>query len=321
MTKAIKIALPILTPILSIIFFIPLLASAAQTNVVISEIAWMGTAVSYNHEWIELYNPTSTSIDLTGWQLSAADGTPDISLSGTIPPKGYFLLERTSDNTIPNVPADIIYSGSLNNTGENLFLKNQSGITVDQINASTGWPSGYSTSTARIPMKRIDPAGDGSQPDNWTYSPKCGTPTTSGGITYSCTPTVTAVSQPFQYEIYFNPLITATTTTTVPTQMESRLVQTINNAQTSIDIALYGINRQSIIDALIAAHNRGISVRIVGDNDAAANDYAATYQTLTAAGIPLVTDNSPDIHHNKFMVVDGRILWTGSTNFTDTGLT
>jgi len=73
---------------------------ASLRDVVISEIAWMGTTTSEHNEWIELYNNTDGPIDLTGWTLAAADGTPNILLSGPpIPAGGYFLLERTDDDS------------------------------------------------------------------------------------------------------------------------------------------------------------------------------------------------------------------------------
>ena len=50
--------------------------SIAPLDVVISEIAWSGTATSSYDEWLELYNNTANPIDLSGWTLSAADGTP-----------------------------------------------------------------------------------------------------------------------------------------------------------------------------------------------------------------------------------------------------
>jgi hypothetical protein len=59
---------------------------ASPGDVVISEVAWGGTAASPNDEWIELYNTTPDSITLTGWSLAALDGTPAISLVGVIPP-------------------------------------------------------------------------------------------------------------------------------------------------------------------------------------------------------------------------------------------
>jgi len=71
-----------------------------------------------------------------------------------------------------------------------------------------------------------------------------------------------------------------------------------------------------------SAHNRGVTVRVVGDDEAEAGEYAAAYQALTTAGIALIVDSSASqIQHNKVLVVDGQTVWTGSTNFTDTGFT
>ena len=115
----------------------PLCAFAA--TIVINEVAWMGTAASANHEWIELFNSGTESIDLTGWALIASDGTPSISLHGSIATGGFFLLERTSDDTAPGVAADQIYTGALGNTGETLALKNVSGETVDTVVGGENW--------------------------------------------------------------------------------------------------------------------------------------------------------------------------------------
>jgi hypothetical protein len=55
----------------------PGLASARSPGpVVISEIAWIGTAASANEEWIELYNNSAAPMSLTSWGLVAADDTP-----------------------------------------------------------------------------------------------------------------------------------------------------------------------------------------------------------------------------------------------------
>jgi uncharacterized repeat protein (TIGR01451 family) len=124
------------------------------------------------------------------------------------------------------------------------------------------------------------------------------------------------------YTVHFNERFTATSTTTETTLMEDALLSLIDGATTSVDITLYGLNRQSVITALINAHDWGVTVRVVGDDEAATGDYITGYQALADAGITVITDTSTSkIQHNKFLVVDGQIVWTGSTNFTDAGLT
>jgi phosphatidylserine/phosphatidylglycerophosphate/cardiolipin synthase-like enzyme len=172
-------------------------------------------------------------------------------------------------------------------------------------------------------MVRVDAGVSGSQAGNWTYNPRCGSASNSAGISHTCPLTVTNTGESLEYAVYFNPLATtATTTITAHTEMEDALLSLIDNAATSIDIALYGLDRQSVVSALIAAHTQGVTVRVVGDDEAATVSYVDSYQALVDAGIPIVIDSSlSQIQHNKFLIVDGQVVWTGSTNFTDTGFT
>lgn len=288
-------------------------------DAVISEVAWMGTTTSSSHEWIELCNNSSGPIDLTGWTLNAADGTPGISLSGTIPAGGYFLLERSNDDSVPGVDADQVYGGALSNGGEDLVLRDYSLTIIDQVNCSSGWFAGHAD--GRVPMERVDTSADGSLATNWTHNPRCGTATNSAGVSRNCTLPVTSVGHALDYAVYFDErATTATDITTDHTPMESALLTLIDGATASIDVALYGLNRQSVVDALIAARDRDVTVRVVGDDDAATGSYSTSYQALINADITVITDTSK-IQHNKFMVFDSQAVWTGSTNFTDTGLT
>ena len=47
--------------------------------------------------------------------------------------------------------------------------------------------------------------------------------------------------------------------------------------------------------------------------------YQSHFNTLTAAGIPVIDDNRSSIMHNKFFVIDSELVWSGSTNITDNG--
>jgi len=296
-------------------------ATVSPLDIVVSEIAWMGTTASATDEWIELYSNTSSPINLAGWTLAAADGTPTINLNGIILAGGHFLLERTDDTSVPGVAADQIYTGALGNDGEDLVLRDGSNNVINRVDSSGGWFAGHNQ--ARVPMVRVDTMLDGSLARNWTHNPRCGSATNSAGASHTCPLTVTNAGETLDYAVYFNLLATtATTTTLAHTVMEDALLSLIGNATTSIDIALYGLDRQSVVSALIAAHNQGVAVRVVGDDEAATVSYVASYQALVGAGIPLVIDSSmSQIQHNKFLVIDGQVVWTGSTNFTDTGFT
>lgn len=124
-------------------FFVwPALVFSVADGVVINEIAWMGTENSAADEWIELFNKTEQEIDLSGWSLRAMDGSPKITLEGTISPSGYFLLERTDDSSAPQIAADQIYTGALSNSGENLELRDKANNLIDSINNAEGWLAG-----------------------------------------------------------------------------------------------------------------------------------------------------------------------------------
>jgi 5-methylthioadenosine/S-adenosylhomocysteine deaminase len=170
----------------------------AAREVVLNEIAWMGNLTSSNSEWMELFNNTAHPISLAGWTLTAADGTPTIALSGTIPAGGYFLLERTSDNSVPGVTADQIYTGALGNGGEALSLRDGAGALQDFVNA---WYAG--NNTTKQTMQRVDPTQPGDQAANWINGPVEGTPMNSGGSGSGCSaPTRTVdcrMGPPFQF--------------------------------------------------------------------------------------------------------------------------
>jgi phosphatidylserine/phosphatidylglycerophosphate/cardiolipin synthase-like enzyme len=298
----------------------PVLENDLPRDIVVSEIAWMGTTASAADEWIELYNNTSSTVDLSGWTLNAADGAPSVALSGTVAPGAYFLLERTDDATVPGVAADQTYSGGLSNDGEDLVLRDAGSTIIDRVDCSSGWFAGHAE--ARVPTVRVDLSADGSLESNWTYSPRCGMATNTSGISRTCTLTVTNVGSAFNYSVAFNDRVTtASYTTTEQTRLERSLLDLIEGAASTIDIALYGLDRQSVVTALIDAHTEGVTVRVVGDDDAASGAYSSSYQQLIDAGISVVTDSSGSIQHNKFAIVDGEIVWTGSTNLTDTGFT
>ena len=126
---------------------------ASFGQVVIYEVGWAGTVASGYDEWVELHNASDVPVDLAGWVLVI--GEREIPLSGTIPPWGFFLLERTDDTTISDVTADLIYKGAMPNGGTVLLLRDPEGEVVDSANLGMvgGWFAG--DADRRASMERI----------------------------------------------------------------------------------------------------------------------------------------------------------------------
>jgi len=130
--------------------------TTAYANVRINEVAWMGTSVSGTNEWIELSNEGDVSVDLSGWSIVALDGSPSIMLSGSVAPRGFFLIERTDDTTVPDVAADQVapFGSGLSNAGETLYLKDSSGSIVDTVVGGTDWENiGGDNATKETPQR------------------------------------------------------------------------------------------------------------------------------------------------------------------------
>jgi phosphatidylserine/phosphatidylglycerophosphate/cardiolipin synthase-like enzyme len=92
--------------------------------------------------------------------------------------------------------------------------------------------------------------------------------------------------------------------------------QRMNAATTSIDIVTYSISQIDITTAILAAHQRGVQVRLVVDKGQEALNYS-TAPMLAAAGVPTLTDNHHALQHNKYAIIDGHTVATGSYNYTD----
>src|SRR5437764_723256 len=93
------------------------------------------------------------------------------------------------------------------------------------------------------------------------------------------------------------------------------IVQVINGAEHSIHLAAYGFTSKPIAQALLDAHQRGVEVEAVLDqSNATAGSTAAT--VLANSGIPVRIDDRYAIMHDKFIIVDGRTVETGSFNYT-----
>jgi len=100
--------------------------------------------------------------------------------------------------------------------------------------------------------------------------------------------------------------------------VDADLVALIDSAQESVDVAAYDLDLSSVAEALIRAQTDGVRVRVVTDGS---NAGAEAVARLRQARVPIVArpDKGWGIMHNKFVVVDGIWVWTGSWNLTENG--
>jgi phosphatidylserine/phosphatidylglycerophosphate/cardiolipin synthase-like enzyme len=103
-----------------------------------------------------------------------------------------------------------------------------------------------------------------------------------------------------------------------------QLINHINLAQDTIDIAAFEFNLTPVAEALVAAHGRGVQVRWVTDDEhgieADEEEDHGQFAMLERAGIEVRDDQRSGLMHNKFWIFDGQTVWTGSTNATQNGI-
>ncbi len=142
-------------------------------------------------------------------------------------------------------------------------------------------------------------------------------------------PTTGEINVYFNKNVYFG--VSSGVNANQNVDFVSKVVERINNAKRSLDIALYSLSGtvgDNLANAIVSAKNRGVKVRVIGEYD---NRNSTSYQYLNNNGIPYINDrfgnnDGTGLHHNKFFIIDYRggapdSIWviTGSWNPTDPG--
>jgi phosphatidylserine/phosphatidylglycerophosphate/cardiolipin synthase-like enzyme len=98
--------------------------------------------------------------------------------------------------------------------------------------------------------------------------------------------------------------------------VDGPIVEAIDAARLSVDVAAYSLSLNSIRNALLRAHDRGATIRVVMESE---NMDRSDPQILIEQGIPVIGDNRDGLMHDKFIIIDKAEVWLGSMNFTDGG--
>ncbi|MFA5357477.1 MAG: phospholipase D family protein [archaeon] len=94
----------------------------------------------------------------------------------------------------------------------------------------------------------------------------------------------------------------------------NRLIEKIDAADETISIAIYSFTLDSVADALVRAKQRDVSIKVIFDNGQI--NESSEDGTLLGAGIPVKRKKGGGYMHNKFCVIDGEIVGTGSFNYS-----
>lgn len=95
------------------------------------------------------------------------------------------------------------------------------------------------------------------------------------------------------------------------------IVKTIRSAKKEIRMAAYSFTCPKVMKELLNAKKRGVDVRIVIDDKGNRSKASKAAMNLVVnAGIPLRTVSKFKIHHDKYIIVDGKTVETGSYNFS-----
>ena len=108
-------------------------------------------------------------------------------------------------------------------------------------------------------------------------------------------------------EVYFSPA----------GNIRQRLLAAIRDARETVDVAVYHITSFELADALAAAKARGVRVLLLTDREKLRAGGEA-YRILERHRIPVRGLGSAEasLMHHKFAVFDGKLLATGSYNWT-----
>lgn len=106
-------------------------------------------------------------------------------------------------------------------------------------------------------------------------------------------------------------------------QVHEALIFLLNSAQTTINLAMYAFTDPTLNQVLTSATGRGVTVKLTLDSSQFKDDNERNKleSLLSAAGVDVSigTSEKGAIMHLKSGVIDGTVVFTGSTNWSDSG--
>ena len=122
------------------------------------------------------------------------------------------------------------------------------------------------------------------------------------------------------WQLYFNQPDASAERARYRGGLDFALARAIGQTRETLDVAAFELNSEPIFQAILEASQRGVATRVVADDQHGLHDKANdALRRLQAARVAVVDDGRSGLMHNKFVILDGRSVWTGSWNFTVNG--
>ena len=247
-----------------------------------------------------------------GYQLLPRD-LNDINI-----PSSIYFVDVLTNTSFTKATLDFIWNTNITGTSEMFY-----GATESTVTANTTSAAGGSTEHS------IDLSGLSAGEITWVQAfSVSGSDTAKSAVT----PFATISNSTGNMKAYFNSQVDVTYSTGVDAiflnhLIDDTLISYINRAKYTIDFTIYNFNNSgisNISDALKAAANRGVRVRVIGCGTTANLGIDELAGSAVHVLIGPNGSQRPGIMHNKFIVFDAEsadpnepLVWTGSTNFTD----
>ncbi|MES1214385.1 MAG: lamin tail domain-containing protein [Bacteroidota bacterium] len=126
-----------------------------------------------NNEWVELKNTSVTAINLQGWRIGDVSGQSGPMPAFTLQPDSFVIVctgSAVAALSVYGATISVTSFPSLDNDGEQLFLKNGNGMTIHAIDYSSSWFKNELKKEGGWSLEMIDTKNPCTGSDNWKAS-------------------------------------------------------------------------------------------------------------------------------------------------------
>ena len=98
---------------------------------------------------------------------------------------------------------------------------------------------------------------------------------------------------------------------------DQQLIKVIGSSKSTLDIAIYSLTKENIVDSIIKTKNSGVNVRLITDRvESKSKAESKQLERLKSVGIPVKINTHKGLMHEKITIVDKSTVTTGSYNYT-----